>query len=1558
VTTVDFLAYLQSLEIQLVIEDDRLRCIAPAGVLTPELRAVLADRKTELLAFLQPTQSQTAELSLKPTPREPHLPLSFAQQRLWFLHQLTPDNPFYNIPAAIRLRGELDIAALERSFNEIVRRHEALRTNFGQINQQPVQKIIPEASFSLPVIDLQSVPEQDREGMTKHLSTAEARRSFDLSADPLLRVCLLQFSATDFVLLLTLHHIVADGWSLGVLIRELTVLYTASIQGTPASLPTLPIQYADFAAWQRQWLQGEVLTEQLAYWRNQLHEMPGLDLPCDRPRPAMPSYRGATEPIQLSHDLTVALEALSQQENVSLFMTLLAAFQTLLYRHTGQEDITVGSPIANRHHSELEGLIGFFVNSLTMRTDLSGNPTFRSLLQRVREVALGAYAHQDLPFEKLVEELDPERDLSRNPLFQVVFALQNAPIEPLELPGLRLEPLPFDAGTVRFDLEFHLWERHHGLSQLWQTESEGLSGFVAYSTDLFDRSTIVRMLEQFQTLLAGIVIQPDTRLSDLPLLTAQNYQQILVDWNQTQVAYNRHLCFHQWFEAQVEQFPDEIAVVDGQEQITYAELNQRANQLAHFLQQLGVHADRLVGLCVDRSLEMTVGILGILKAGGAYVPIDPNYPLDRIQFILADTKVSIVLTQSWLSQKLSACSISLIYLDDRSILQNQSKTTPKSTVQSGHLAYAIYTSGSTGTPKGVLIQHRGLCNVVVGQQHLFHLKPGSRILQFSSLSFDASVFEIAMAFGSGGTLYIVPDSIRTSPPALAQFLRDRAITHAILPPAVLALMPEAHLPTLQTLVAGGEACSQEVVDRWAVDRQFWNAYGPTEATIWATAARLTAGNPITIGRPVANTKVYLLDAHLQPVSVGVTGELYIAGDGVARGYLHRPELTQERFINNPFDNASCYPKLYKTGDSARYRSDGSIEFLGRVDHQIKIRGFRIEPGEIDVVLSQHPLVQTAITIAHPPDSADRQLVTYLTLSAAADTQMLKPSFQNQHIEHWRTLYDQTYQQASADPRFDTTGWNRSDTGQPIPIEQMQEWVNDRVQTILQLSPQSVLEIGCGTGLLLFQIAPHCQKYWATDFSTASLDRIQAFVAPPSPEALPQVKLLAQTAIDFSQIPAAAFDTVILNSIVQYFPSLDYLSQVIAGSTQTILPNGVLFIGDVRSLPLLSAFHTSVQFHQASATLDRSQLQHQIQRAMFEETELVIDPAFFAALPEQFPQIHHVQIQLLQGRSPNEMNQFRYNVLLHFDPALPRMAADQVDWINWTNQMTVASIRQRLAEARPEILGITNIPNARIASAIQLTKWLSSATAPKTVGRMREALESLSFNAIEPQDWWDLAAEQSYRVEVCWSPLHPGHYDVCLIRADVPTQVVMPFLEAARSQSCQHYSNRPLQAEFVRQWIPQLRTDLAQKLPDYMIPALFIILETLPLTRHGKIDRLALPSPDGLKLTSTYTAPRSPTEEALVKIWMDLLRLKQVGIHDNFFELGGHSLLATQLASRIRDTFSIEIPLRTLFESPTILQLASVIDAIQISHVSAAAPALVPLDRTSRRRLRSSIQSAE
>ena len=871
-------------------------------------------------------------------------PTSFAQARLWFFNQLQRDNPLYNVSTALRLTGSLNRNLLIKAFNDILRRHEVLRTSFILVSE-PVQVIAPSLTIPFSVIDLRNIEVAEREIQIQQIATEESQRLFDLTKAPLIRVTLLQLEEAQHVLLLSLHHIIADGWSIGVLIRELSIFYQND------NLPELPIQYADYAQWQRAWLTEEVLETQRAYWRHQLHNIEVLNFPTDRPRPAIPSYKGAKQYLQLPQSLNKALELLSQHSGVTLFMTLLAAFQTLLYRYTQQSDIVVGSPIANRNRSEIEGLIGFFVNSLVLRTDLSGNPTFQELVCRVKEVTLGAYAHQDLPFEKLVDALHLERSLSYHPLFQIAFSLQNTPVEALELPGLTFEVLEIEHCSAKLDLEFHLWQ-----------DAEGLKVQAIYSTDLFDGATITRMLGHFQTLLESVVKNPIQKISDLQIIESP-----LPPLIRGEEERGDERCFHEIFEAQVEKTPDEEAVVFGSERLTYWELNIRANQLAHYLQQLGVKPEVLVGICLERSIDMIVGVLGILKAGGAYLPLDPTYPPERLHYMLEDAQVPILLTHSslslaplikggWGDQQ------SFIYINQNSNITQQPLHNPTSNLTPNNLAYIIYTSGSTGKPKGVQIEHKGLTNLIHAQKSTFNLQPTARVLQFASLSFDASIFEIVMALATGGTLYLaLKESLLPGQP-LIELLRRNKITHVTLPPTVLAVLPQTEFPALQTIICAGEPCTQDIVKKWKPGRRFFNAYGVTEATVWSTVAEITSVNDkVSIGRPIVNTQVYILDKYLHSVPIGVVGELYIAGDGLARGYVNS----------------------IKTGDLGRYLADGNIEFLGRIDNQVKIRGFRIELGEIESVLNQHPDVQQSVVVVRENELGNKHLVAYIVKSQKA-----------------------------------------------------------------------------------------------------------------------------------------------------------------------------------------------------------------------------------------------------------------------------------------------------------------------------------------------------------------------------------------------------------------------------------------------------------------------------------------------------------------------------------------------------------------------------------------------
>lgn len=902
--------------------------------------------------------------------------LSFAQQRLWFLEQLQPGSPRYNIPVLLRLEGTLNIAALKCSIREIIRRHEILRTTFKVVDNYPMQVITSDMQhFPVSFINLESLTVDERLAEVQRLMDREGQFLFDLTQGPLVRAILVRLNTVEHLLLLTLHHIVSDGWSLKIFLNELATLYTAYSKGRPSPLPELPLQYVDYALCQRVWLQGGTLERLLTYWINQLASAPMvLELPTNRARPTIPNFQGAYHSFTLAHPLVRALKSLSQQEGVSLFMALLAAFQALLSRYIGQSDFMVGVPIAGRTHTELEGLIGFFVNTLALRADLSDNPTVRELLRRVRKVCLEAYEHQDLPFERLVEELRPDRSLSHTPLIQVMFLFQDAPGMTVELPGLCLTLQEYSNSTAKFDLVFEIVEGIEG----------DLKGNIEYSADLFEAEMIGRMADHFQMLLQGIVADPEQHVSKLPILTDKERHQLLVEWNNTRTESTSEYTVHRLFETQVERTPDAVAVGFEEEFLTYRELNGRANQLAHHLRHNGVGPETLVGICVERSLDMVVGLLGILKAGGAYVPLDPAFPPERLAFMLEDAGVSVLVTQQRPLKALPAHKAKVVCLDSdaaRIAQQSESGSLPQTT--SDHLAYVIYTSGSTGQPKGVQILHRAVVNFLLSMREQPGLSPQDTFLAITTLSFDIAVLELFLPLIVGARVLVASREATGDGVVLAEILDRAGVTTMQATPVTWRLLLAAGWrgKTDLKVLCGGEALSldlaKQLLQRTA---SLWNLYGPTETTIWSTLGKIEPGDEVvTIGRPIANTQVYLLDAHLQPTPIGVPGELFIGGDGLARGYLNRPELTAERFLPHPFgDHPNA--RMYRTGDLARYRPDGSIEHLGRLDFQVKLHGFRIELGEIETVLSEHPTVQQSVVIVREDMQREKYLVAYVVIA--------------------------------------------------------------------------------------------------------------------------------------------------------------------------------------------------------------------------------------------------------------------------------------------------------------------------------------------------------------------------------------------------------------------------------------------------------------------------------------------------------------------------------------------------------------------------------------------------
>jgi amino acid adenylation domain-containing protein len=904
---------------------------------------------------------------LTPVARDGALPLSFAQQRLWFLGQLEPESPFYNVPAAVRVRGRLDAEALRRSLEEVVRRHEPLRTRFVSEEGQPAQVVMAPAEFRLPMRSLRTLPIEERQAETMRLAAEEAQRPFDLSAELPLRAELLQLDEEEHVLLVTAHHIVSDGWSMRVLVEELAEVYGALAAGGDVPQHDLAIQYADYAAWQRACLQGEVLEAHLAYWKEQLAGCEFvLDLPAARPRPPVQTFSGATAALELPMGLGPALKELSRREGVTLFMTLLAAFDVLLHRYTGQDDFVVGTPIAGRSRPELEELVGLFVNTLALRADLSGDPTFRELLTRIREAALGAYAHQDLPFEKLVEELQPRRDPSRTPLFQVMLALQTDPTEELRLGELEVGLLKVETGTSKFDLVLSLTEGTDGR----------LEGSLEYNTDLFDTAAAEGMTRHLRTLLEAVAQNPDRRVSELPLMGEDERRQVLFGWNHTGAEYEPE-CLHRLFEEQAARTPDAVAVVFGDERLSYAELNERADRLAHRLRGEGVGPESRVGVLLNRSSWLVVSLLAVLKAGGAYVPLDPAYPYERLRFMLEDSGAGVLLTEEGLRRHLPEHSAKVVCVDAGwDALAREATGGTAATVTPRNLAYVIYTSGSTGRPKGVGIEHGSAAALLRWAHEVFDAESLAGVLASTSVCFDLSVFELFVPLGRGGKVILADNALHLPELGAAG---EVTLVNTV-PSAIAELLRVGGIPaSTRTVNLAGEPLQARLVRQlYELDtvEQVFNLYGPTEDTTYSTFVLTRSDRPVTIGRPVALTRLYLLDRYMQPTPAGAPGEVYIGGAGLARGYLGRPALTAERFVPDPF-SGEAGARLYRTGDLARRLPDGELDYLGRVDHQVKLRGFRIELGEIEAALRARAGVEDAVAVVREEASGEKRLVAYV-----------------------------------------------------------------------------------------------------------------------------------------------------------------------------------------------------------------------------------------------------------------------------------------------------------------------------------------------------------------------------------------------------------------------------------------------------------------------------------------------------------------------------------------------------------------------------------------------------
>ena len=1837
--------------------------------------------------------------------KESSYPLSSLQQGMLF-HSLYSQHAGVDIAQMIwSLDEDLNVPAFERAWQQVVNRHAVLRTSFSWEGlSEPRQQVQQDLKVSIQYQDLTCMSDCEREAQLESYIQDDRRQGFDLSSPPLMRLALFWTAEESYRFVWTYHHILLDGRSRLIVTKEVLAFYEAFCRGRALQLEA-PLPYRAYI----EWLRERDPQEAEAFWRSALKGFAA-------PTPLIGNRESQTEPgqvaenrqqqLRFSKELTSALQSLAEKNDLTLNTILQGAWALLLSRYSGEEDVVFGATRACRRSSLLQAdsMVGLFINTLPVRVRVSPETSLLSYLKEIRTQWLTLREREHDPLIEIQKWSELPHGV---PLFESLVIFEKHHVVDAELRA--------DVGLWKnrdFDL---LVRMNYPLTLLGYGGPELLLK-IEYDYHRFAYDTISRLLGHLEMLLKNMATDPDRQLADFSLLTPDERQKLLVEWNATRADYSKDICIHELFEAQVERTPDAVALICEGDRLTYKQLNSRANDLARQLQVLGVGPDVLVGIYAERSLEMVAGLLGVLKAGGAYLPLDPSYPTERLAFMLEDANVKIVATQKRLTSYLPKQVLQVVYLDDVVEANNHKREENSlSGAKADDLAYVIYTSGSTGKPKGVMVTHRNVVNFFTGMDQRIGAEGPGGWLAVTSISFDISVLElfwtlargftvvlqmeeektvsqvractqggrskmdfslfyfssdarneeqdryrlliegakfadrhgftavwtperhfhpfgglypnpsitsaaiaavterihiragsvvlplhnplrvaeewsvvdnlskgrVGISFASGwhandfifapsnfetrkeimlrdietvrqlwrgesftgrnGTgqeisVKILPRPVQREVPvwltaagspetfrlageiganlltnllgqsveelaekiaiyrrawqkaghgpgeghvtlmlhtfigkdtesvrekiklAFCDYLKSSAdlvktsawsyrafseavsknngngsnaeglvgdnldsmvshafdryfeesglfggpdaclkmiarlqeagvdeaaclidfgmdfesvmsslryldlvkqrcnstnedrdysipaqikrhnVTHMQCTPSLAGmLMADAGaaeaLKSLEKLLVGGEAFPASLARQLGeiLPGKILNMYGPTETTIWSLTHSVDRGEtPIPIGRPIANTQIYLLDRSLQPVPVGVPGELYIGGDGVARGYLNRSEATAERFIQNPFDGGGD-SRLYNTGDLARYLPDGRIEFLGRCDHQVKIRGYRIEPGEIESLLTEHPAVRECAVVAREDGSESKSLIAYLVPDPATTQER-----QTEQISNWKTVWDETYRQpsSSADPAADFTGWNSSYTGLPIPEEEMREWLDHTVGRILSLGPRRVMEIGCGTGMLLWRIAPQCAHYCGTDFSEVALRNLRQRVKDSVPQ-MPQVDLRLRAADDFRGLELESFDVVVINSVVQYFPSADYLLRVLTGALKVVKPGGHIFLGDLRSLPLLEAFHASAELGRAPSSLSCAELRERVRSVLSQEQELTIDPAFFDALKRHLPRIGRVDVQLKRGRNHNELTKFRYDVILQIAPVEDR--ALDIQWLGWQeNGLTIATLRDLLSDEGPDLLAIARIPNARIEEEVRAARLLADSKGHKVVGELREILRRSGSACLDPEEIWSVGEALSYSVEIGWSGSRADGYFDAVFRKQVGAgketskAPVLRRNEATPFKRWDEYANNPRRNGLSLNLVAQLRDYLKAKLPAYMMPSHFVALDSLPLTPNGKLDRNALPAPGQASLgpERTFVAPGDVIEEVLAGIWGEVLGLESVGVTENFFNMGGHSLLATQLVSRLRGIFRVDLTLRDLFAAPTVRDLSKAIIAYE------------------------------
>lgn len=1439
-------------------------------------------------------------------------PLAPLQEGLLFHHLLDEQaGDTYVLPTLLSVPSRERLEELIAALQAVIDRHDVLRTaiHWEQL-PQPVQVVYRRATLPVEEISLdrgRDPIEQLKERMRPD------HQHWNLHHAPLMRLQVAaDLSSVQWFALLQLHHIVDDDISLKILISEVV----AHLEGHAEQLP-VPIAYRNHVA---QALSYARTHDAEGFFRSKLAEIDAPTAPF-----GLTNVHGDGSRIDEAHEefeLPLAQRVRIQARNLGVSAATMfhATWALVVSCTSGRDDVVFGSVLLGRLQGSTgaQRILGMFINTLPLRLRLQ-DVTARELVEQTQRELVDLVSQEQA---SLVAAQRCSGIIGSTPLFSSVLNYRHSAILPEEewarAAGIRVHAYQY---RTNYPIGLSVDDLGNGFALTAHTE-RGID----------PRRILGYVRTAMQSLVEALELAPRRPALTLAVLPESERCRVIELFNATQVTYPQAELIHELFEKQVERTPQLVAVVYAGQSLTFAELNGRANRLARFLTEKGVGPDQLVGICVERSLEMVVGLLGILKAGAAYVPLDPDYPAERLARILEDAVPRVVLTQARLREGLPKTVAEVVALDvDWAEIAERSSDNPHGRalgLRSHHLAYVIYTSGSTGKPKGVMIEHRNVLSLWQGLEEIYReAAPCQRIAVNASFNFDASVKQFVQLL-SGRTIVLIPQESRWDASMLLDFMNENQVDGIDCTPSQLRSWVSAGLLEndrcrLRLVLVGGEAIDAELWRELAQcsHKDFFNVYGPTESTVDTTFACLKGGKISPhIGRPMENRRVYILQGNGQPLPIGVPGEMYIGGAGIARGYLNQPVLTAERFITDPF-SADSQTRLYKTGDMGRWRDDGTIEYLGRNDQQLKIRGFRIELGDIEAQLLQHPQVKEAVVLAREDELGDKRLVAYVV----ADLPQLKALLREgsdeagaDMIAQWKSVHDETYSVGTVGPSF--VGWNSSYTGQPIPEAQMQEWLTSTIERIQALGPNRILEIGCGVGLLLQNLAPECSVYVGTDFSAPALDQLQVWMS--GQESLDHVELLHRSATELLDLESGSFDTVVLNSVVQYFPDMEYFLTVLQEATRLLSPDGKIFLGDIRHLGLLPVFHSAVQLSKAGATVNVGQIRKRIARAVAQEKELVIDPQFFLELPGRLPGIRAAEVQLKRGQALNELTSYRYDVVLHAsEQTLSSADRNPIDWK--TDVGSIAEYEEALAERRWRAVNVKSIPNGRLVRELAAQRLIETSSEQMDASALRRQLKELQVDGVDPEKIWGLANAHGYDVTVTWSTDAPEYFEAQLLDRTRTDQVRAVSPTPYATKPWRAYANDPLESSLRQQLIPQLREHLEERLPEYMTPSAWVVLKQLPLTPNGKVDRRALPTPQSRsEEMGEYLAPRTDLERTLADIWAQVLRVDQVGVKDNFFELGGHSLLAMQVLVRIRASLSIGMSMRMLFEFPTIEQLSA------------------------------------